>query len=263
MRNLAFLALLAACAPEGLPYTELGPPGDAPPPGDDPTGGGPTGGDPTGAPPEDDEHPNDPDDGVSVHWVDGPDAGEELTLTGTQLSVRLTNAGAAPRTVTTVVTGDGGSLQTLFRASQTIHTVSPTAPVTWTFDMRALARPGQTHAGQVTVEATSCPLGAATGCQTITAEPLYFHRDAANLLHVYDAEALCALRGCGDLAGTAPVEPGLSRVLGGGPMTGLRDSDRRAPEGPEVNRRFRSGDDDLGNPTCAPTDPTCNPTGAP
>jgi hypothetical protein len=253
MRTLFLAATLAACAPVDTLPDRSPPPGDTDPTGGgdggptdtDPIGGGPVD-DPTGA----DEHPNEPDDGVSAEWLDGP-AGADVTLRTPALTLAVSQAGTALRTVVLTPTGDAGSLQTLRRLPSVMITSNPTAPVPVTVDFSAMPTAGQTHAGELSVEVRSCPLGFTTGpgCFTTTLSPLYFHRDAAGDWVVYDALGLCRAHGCGDLSGQTPAEPGGGRVLGGAPMRALRATDRRAPEGPERNQRFPARADDLNNPT--------------
>lgn len=170
-----------------------------------------------------DDHEPLPAHGIELYWAGGT-SGESFyaELAEPAVSLRLVNRDRAGYTVVARTLEDAGSLQTRRTGSPVTVTLAAGGEqeLAVRFGNGDLSR--LTHSGMVTVVLEACPSQGGP-CIGGTSYPLFFHGTTSGntgRVLVYGERVLCERFRCGDLAGTAEIEPGTWRALGGGPLHG-------------------------------------------
>lgn len=168
--------------------------------------------------------------GIELQWAGAEPAGSFYAeLAEPTLSLRLVNRDRVGYTVIARTLEDAGSQQTRRTGPPATLTLAAggTQELAVRFGGGDLGR--LTHSGMVTVVVEACPSQGGR-CTAATSHPLFFHGGSGRVL-VYGERVLCERFRCGDLSGTAEIEKGTWRVLGGGPLHGVIADDETAVTG--------------------------------
>jgi len=169
--------------------------------------------------------------GIEMQWAGGTEPAESFyaELAEPEVSLRLVNHDRVGYTVLVRTLEDAGSLQTRRTGSPVTATLAAGGRQDLAIRFGATGLSRLTHSGMVTVIVQACPTSGGP-CITGTSYPLFFHAAAGGVL-VYGEGVLCERFRCGDLSGTAAVERGTWRVMGGGPLHNVGTDEETIPTG--------------------------------
>jgi hypothetical protein len=168
--------------------------------------------------------------GIELSWAGGEPAGSFYAeLAEPVVSLRLVNRDRVGYTVLARTLEDAGSLQTRRTGSPATVTLAAGGEQELAIRFGGGDLERLTHSGMVTVVVEACPSQGGR-CTGGTSYPLFFHGKAGRVL-VHGERVLCERFRCGDLSGTAEIERGTWRALGGGPLHGVIADDEAAVTG--------------------------------
>ena len=169
--------------------------------------------------------------GIELSWAGGGEPAESFyaELAEPVVSLRLVNHDRVGYTVLARTLEDAGSLQTRRTGPPVTVTLAAGGEQALAIRFGGGDLDRLTPSGMVTVVLEACPPQGGR-CIGGTSYPLFFHGNAGRVL-VYGERVLCERFRCGDLSGTAEIERGTWRALGGGPLHGVIADDETAVTG--------------------------------